>query len=51
MSKIGMVEIKQLLISTYPNILTEHTCNDLYWADGGNGTGLNMLGVILMRVR
>ncbi|KAF9194169.1 hypothetical protein BGZ50_006648 [Haplosporangium sp. Z 11] len=29
----------------------EHTKNDRYWADGGDGTGKNMLGKILMEVR
>jgi predicted NAD-dependent protein-ADP-ribosyltransferase YbiA (DUF1768 family) len=29
----------------------EHTAKDSYWADGGNGSGLNRLGVILMEVR
>jgi len=29
----------------------EHTDNDSYWADGGDGSGRNMLGVLLMSVR
>lgn len=29
----------------------EHTRNDRYWADGGNGTGKNMLGIVLMETR
>jgi len=31
--------------------LMEHTSRDTYWADGGDGSGENMLGIILMRVR
>ena len=32
-------------------MLIEHTKNDSYWADGGDGSGLNKLGKILMKVR
>ena len=31
--------------------LIEHTKNDNYWADNGDGTGKNMLGIILMETR
>lgn len=31
--------------------LVEHTINDRYWGDGGDGTGRNMLGIILMETR
>lgn len=41
---------KQLL-ETEDAKLVEHTENDSYWADGGNGKGKNMLGIILMEVR
>lgn len=44
-------KIKEILISTGNCILVEHTTNDSYWADNGDGTGLNMLGKILMDVR
>lgn len=43
--------IKDLLLSTGDCILVEHTSNDSYWADNGDGTGLNMLGKILMDIR
>ena len=43
--------LKKLLVSTSDAILVEHTQNDKYWADGGNDTGLNMLGKLLMQVR
>lgn len=43
--------LKELLLSTNDSILIEHTNNDSYWGDGGNGTGKNMLGKLLMEVR
>ena len=44
-------DLKEILLSTNDAILVEHTENDSYWGDGGNGTGKNMLGKILMEVR
>jgi ribA/ribD-fused uncharacterized protein len=44
-------ELKALLLSTGDATLVEHTANDSYWADGRDGTGKNMLGIILMEVR
>ena len=44
-------ELKTLLLSTGDAKLIEHTKNDDYWADGGDGKGKNMLGKILMEVR
>lgn len=44
-------DIKQTLLSTGTAKLIEHTENDHYWADGGDGSGKNMLGIILMKVR
>jgi ribA/ribD-fused uncharacterized protein len=41
----------QFLLSTGDRDLVEHTSRDSYWADGGNGSGLNKLGVILMKLR
>ncbi|EJO9495010.1 NADAR family protein, partial [Cronobacter sakazakii] len=41
-------EAKNILLSTGGAELIEHTKNDRYWADGGDGTGKNMLGKILM---
>jgi predicted NAD-dependent protein-ADP-ribosyltransferase YbiA (DUF1768 family) len=32
-------------------MIIEHTKNDNYWADGGDGSGKNMLGKILMEIR
>lgn len=44
-------DLKNLLLSTNKETIIEHTVNDKYWADGGNGSGKNMLGIILMEIR
>jgi len=44
-------ELKRLLIETEDKILIEHTENDSYWGDGGDGTGKNNLGKLLMKLR
>lgn len=44
-------DIKEVLLSTGNREIIEHTNKDSYWADGGDGTGKNMLGKTLMRVR
>ncbi|MCM8539930.1 MAG: NADAR family protein, partial [Lentisphaeraceae bacterium] len=36
--------LKELLLLTGTAKLVEHTVNDSYWGDGGNGSGKNMLG-------
>lgn len=43
--------LKALLLGTGEALLIEHTSNDHYWADGGDGTGLNKLGLLLMELR
>ncbi len=44
-------EVRALLFSTGEARLVEHTENDAYWADGGDGSGRNRLGEILMELR
>ena len=44
-------ELKKLLLKTGQAYLIEHTVNDNYWGDGGNGKGGNKLGKVLMKVR
>lgn len=44
-------KLKSLLLSTRDVELIEHTRNDSYWADGGDGTGKNRLGILLMELR
>lgn len=44
-------ELAALLLSTGDAPLVEHTANDRYWADGGDGSGKNMLGKLLVELR
>jgi ribA/ribD-fused uncharacterized protein len=44
-------ELTELLLATGDAKLVEHTENDDYWGDGGDGSGRNELGRILMAVR
>ncbi len=44
-------DLKKKLLETYPNKLSESTKRDSYWADGGDGSGKNMLGVLLVELR
>lgn len=44
-------EIAQLLISTAPQDIIENAPGDYYWGCGADGTGLNKLGKILVKVR
>jgi ribA/ribD-fused uncharacterized protein len=44
-------DIRAVLLSTGDARIVEHTENDSYWGDGGDGSGKNMLGKILMEVR
>ncbi|WP_373458214.1 NADAR domain-containing protein [Paenibacillus harenae] len=40
-----------ILLSTGDCTIVEHTTNDAYWGDGGNGHGQNRLGTLLMEIR
>ncbi|HEX5058754.1 MAG TPA: NADAR family protein [Kofleriaceae bacterium] len=44
-------ELRTLLLSTGDAKLVEHTDRDDFWGDGGDGSGRNELGRILMAVR
>lgn len=44
-------DLRAILLGTGDAKLVEHTENDAYWGDGGDGSGKNRLGQILMRVR
>lgn len=44
-------DLKEKLLGTGECVLVERTKNDRYWGDGGDGSGLNMLGMVLMAVR
>lgn len=44
-------DLRSILLGTGDAILVEHTANDAYWGDGGDGRGRNRLGHLLMRLR
>jgi ribA/ribD-fused uncharacterized protein len=44
-------DLRAVLLGTGEAEIVEHTANDSYWGDGGDGSGRNMLGRILMSVR
>jgi ribA/ribD-fused uncharacterized protein len=44
-------ELQKLLLETGDAVLVEHTQNDRYWGDGGDGLGKNRLGLLLMELR
>lgn len=44
-------QLRSLLLSTGDAEIIEHTTNDRYWADGGDGSGKNRLGELLMELR
>lgn len=44
-------DMRENLVATGTAEIVEHTSNDSYWGDGGDGTGTNMLGVLLMEIR
>jgi ribA/ribD-fused uncharacterized protein len=44
-------DLREMLLGTGDAKIVEHTENDSYWGDGGDGKGKNMLGQILMKVR
>jgi ribA/ribD-fused uncharacterized protein len=44
-------DLRAILLGTGDAVLVEHTANDDYWGDGGDGHGRNRLGHLLMRLR
>ena len=44
-------DLKAILLGTGDATLVEHTANDSYWGDGGDGSGKNRLGHLLMQLR
>jgi len=44
-------DLRALLLSTGDAQLIEHTDRDAFWGDGGDGSGHNMLGRLLMELR
>ena len=50
-AKFAQPALRSLLLKTGDAEIVEHTKNDRYWADGGDGTGRNRLGQLLMELR
>ena len=44
-------DLKKLLVGTKDRRLVEHSPHDKYWGDGGDGSGENRLGILLMKLR
>jgi ribA/ribD-fused uncharacterized protein len=44
-------DLREILLGTGDAKIVEHTENDAYWGDGGDGGGRNKLGRILMDLR
>jgi len=44
-------DLHQMLLETGSAEIIEHTTNDSYWGDGGDGSGKNMLGKLLVETR
>ncbi len=44
-------DLGRLLLSTGNRQLIEHNMLDDYWSDGGDGSGQNQFGILLMKVR
>lgn len=44
-------ELKNILLKTGSESIVENTSSDYYWGCGTNGSGKNMLGIILMEIR
>lgn len=44
-------DLREILLGTGDAKLVEHTERDSYWGDGGDGSGENRLGHLLMRLR
>ncbi|MFB8789922.1 MAG: NADAR family protein [Potamolinea sp.] len=44
-------DIREVLISTGDELIVENSPVDYYWGCGADGSGKNMLGLILMEVR
>eukprot|EP01065_Artemidia_motanka_P038477 TRINITY_DN47330_c0_g1_i1.p1 TRINITY_DN47330_c0_g1~~TRINITY_DN47330_c0_g1_i1.p1 ORF type:complete len:229 (+),score=71.06 TRINITY_DN47330_c0_g1_i1:76-762(+) len=44
-------DMQTLLLGTGGRVVVNHTVTDAFWGDAGDGSGKNMMGVILMAVR
>jgi ribA/ribD-fused uncharacterized protein len=44
-------DLRELWLSTGDATIVEHTERDDFWGDGGDGSGKNMVGRLLMELR
>jgi ribA/ribD-fused uncharacterized protein len=44
-------ELRMEILKTNDALIVEHTNKDFYWGDGGDGSGKNKLGLLIMKVR
>ena len=44
-------QFTKMLLDTGDRKLVEHTTRDSYWGDGGDGSGQNRLGKLLIKLR
>jgi len=44
-------DLKHRLLQTGDQPIVEHFAADAYWSDGGDGSGKNRMGVLLMKLR
>lgn len=51
MKAVEMGRNRDVLISSGKETIIEKTTDDYYWGCGKDGSGINMLGIILMEVR
>jgi len=45
------LDIQQILLDTAEEVIIENAPSDYYWGIGADGSGKNMLGIILMEIR
>ena len=45
------IALKNILLGTGDRLLVQRSPDDRYWGDGGDGSGKNRLGILLMRLR
>lgn len=50
-AKFQLPQFKEKLLGTGNKYLSEHSPTDFYWGDGGNDSGQNKLGKLLMQLR
>jgi N-glycosidase YbiA len=44
-------DAQTILLQTGNKTVVDHTATDAFWGDGGDGSGKNLMGIVLMAVR